>query len=71
MSQSEKSLKFLKKFCMFLLITQLSDVTASQDRLQMKAETKTFQTHPVRALKNVYLIDKKLFRARRRRARNG
>ena len=57
MSQSEKSLKFLKKFCMFLLITQLSDVTASQDRLQMKAETKTFQTHPVRALKNVYLIN--------------
>ena len=57
MSQSEKSLKFLKKFCIFLLITQLSDVTASQDRLQMTAETKTFQTHPVAALKNVYLIN--------------
>ena len=57
MDQSGKSLKFLKNFSTCWLIAQLSDVTASQDRLQMKAETKTFLTHPLRALKNVYLIN--------------
>jgi len=57
MDQSGKSLKFLKNFSTFWLIAQLSDVTASQDRLEMKAETKTFPTHSVRAHKNVYLIN--------------
>ena len=57
MGQSGKSAKILKNFFTFWLIAQLSDVTASQDRLQMKAETKTFLTHPLRALKNVYLIN--------------
>ena len=57
MDQSGKSLKFSKNFSTFWLIAQLSDVTASQDQLKMKAETKTFPTHPFRALKNVYLIN--------------
>ena len=43
---------------MFWLTAQLSDVTASQDQLQMKAETKTFLTRPIRARENVYLISK-------------
>ena len=57
MDQSGKSLKFLKNFSTFWLIAQLSDVTASQDRSQMKAETQTFLTHSLRALKNVYSIN--------------
>ena len=57
MDQSGKSLKFLKNFSTFWLIAQLSDITASQDRLEMKAETKTFLTHPIRTRKNVYLIN--------------
>ena len=56
MDQSGKSLNFLKNFSMFWPTAQLSDVTASQDRLQMKAETKTFLTHPLRARKNVYFF---------------
>ena len=57
MDQSGKSLKFSKNFSTFWLIAQLSDVTASQDQLKMKAETKTFPTHSLSALKNVYSIN--------------
>ena len=55
MDQSGKSLNFLKILFMFLLIARLQDLTASLDLLQMKAETKIFLTHPIRASKNVYI----------------
>ena len=56
MSQNASTLKisiFSLTFFTFSPITQLSDVTASQDRLEMKAETKSFPTHLIRARKNV------------------
>ena len=57
MLKSRKCAKFYVTSFTFWPITQLSDVTASQDRSQMKAETKTFLTHPLRGLKNVYSIN--------------
>ena len=60
MSQNASNLKICNFFSLtcftFWLISQLSDVTASQNWLEMKAETKGILTRLVRARKNVYLI---------------
>ena len=52
----ENSVIFSLTWFTFWPITQLSDVTAWQVWLEMKAETQGILTHLIRARKNVYLI---------------
>ena len=41
-------------FLTFCFISQLSDIGIEQNWLEMKAETETFPTRPIRARKNEY-----------------
>ena len=52
----ENSVIFSLTWFTFWSINQLSDVTAWQIWLEMKAETQGILTHLIRARKNVYLI---------------